>query len=146
MTRTTVDEFNAIMVKELPWALEVRMTADCINDGVTVLKLPCNERMLRANGTISGPTMMVLADATTYSVVLSAIGAVKLTVTTSFNINFLRRPKPADLMVEGHTLKLGKRLAVVEVKLHSGWTRYTGCPCHRLVLNPTRRGIEIDQW
>ena len=119
MTRITADEFNGIMVKELPWALEVGMTADCINDGVAVLKLPFDESMLRPGGTVSGPTMMGLADATMYAVVLSAIGAVKLAVTTSFNINFLHRPKPADLNAERRILKLGKRLAVVEVTMHS---------------------------
>ena len=67
----------------------------------------------------SGPTMMALADATMYAVVLSAIGIVKLAVTISFNINFLHRPPPADLMADGRLLKLGKRLAVIEVTLHS---------------------------
>ena len=119
MTRITVDEFNAIMAKELPWALEVGMTAYCINDSVAVLRLPFHKRMLRPGGTVSGPTMMALADATMYAVILSAIGVVKLAVTTSFNINFLHRPKPADLNAEGRILKLGKRLAVVEVTMHS---------------------------
>ena len=119
MTRITVDEFNAIMAKELPWALEVGMTAYCINDSVAVLRLPFDKRMLRPGGTVSGPTMMALADATMYAVILSAIGVVKLAVTTSFNINFLHRPKSADLNAEGRILKLGKRLAVVEVTMHS---------------------------
>ena len=119
MTRVTVDEFNAIMAKELPWAIDVGMTADCMNDGVAVLKLPFDGSMLRPGETVSGPTMMALADATMYAVILSAIGVVKLAVTTSFNINFLHRPKPADLNAEGRILKLGKRLAVVEVTMHS---------------------------
>ena len=119
MTRITVDEFNAIMAKELPWALEVGMTAYCINDSVAVLSLPFDKRMLRPGGTVSRPTMMALADATMYAVILSAIGVVKLAVTTSFNINFLHRPKSADLNAEGRILKLGKRLAVVEVTMHS---------------------------
>ena len=119
MTRITVDEFNAIMAKELPWALEVGMTAYCINDSVAVLRLPFDKRMLRPGGTVSGPTMMALADATMHAVILSAIGVVKLAVTTSFNIKFLHRPKPADLNAEGRILKLGKRLAVVEVTMHS---------------------------
>ena len=63
--------------------------------------------------------MMSLADVCMYGVVLSAIGQVKLAVTTSFNINFLYRPAPADLLAEGRLLKLGKRLAVIEVALHS---------------------------
>ena len=119
MMRITVDEFNSIMAKELPWSLEVGMIADCINDSVAVLRLPFDKRMLRPGGTVSGPTMMALVDATMYAVILSAIGVVKLAVTTSFNINFLHRPKPADLNAEGRILKLGKRLAVVEVTMHS---------------------------
>ena len=119
MTRITVDEFNAIMAKELPWALEVGMTAYYINDSVAVLRLPFDKSMLRPGGTVSGPTMMALANTTVYAVMLSAIGVVKLAVTTSFNINFLHRPKPADLNAEGRLLKLGKRLAVVEVTMHS---------------------------
>ena len=119
MTRITVDEFNAIMAKELPWALEVGMTAYYINDSVAVLRLPFDKSMLRPGGTVSGPTMMALANTTMYAVMLSAIGVVKLAVTTSFNINFLHRPKPADLNAEGRILKLGKRLAVVEVTMHS---------------------------
>ena len=119
MTRITVDEFNAIMAKELPWALEVGMTAYYINDSVAVLRLPFDKSMLRPGGTVSGPTMMALANTTMYAVMLSAIGVVKLAVTTSFNINFLHRPKPADLNAEGRLLKLGKRLAVVEVTMHS---------------------------
>jgi uncharacterized protein (TIGR00369 family) len=59
--------------------------------------------------------MMMLADATMYAVVLSLIGKVKLAVTTSFNVNFLRRPPPGDIVAEGRIIKLGKRLAVSEV-------------------------------
>ena len=62
---------------------------------------------------------MALADATLYAVVLGMIGQVELAVTTSLNINFLRKPPPADVIAEGRILKLGKRLAVGEVLLLS---------------------------
>jgi uncharacterized protein (TIGR00369 family) len=119
MSAITVAEFNDLMADEMPWAVESGMSADTIGAGEAVLRLPFDENMLRPGGTVSGPSMMALADATMYAVVLSAIGEVKLAVTTSFNINFLHRPKPGDLMAEGKMLKLGKRLAVVEVTLHS---------------------------
>ncbi len=119
MPKITVDEFNALMVKEMPWAVESGMTAEEIGPDHATVRLPFNESMLRPGGTVSGPTMMALADATMYAVVLGGIGIVKLAVTTSFNINFLHRPSPADLMAEGRLLKLGKRLAVIEVTLHS---------------------------
>ena len=54
-----------------------------------------------------------------YLMVWGASGIVQLAVTTSFNITFLHRPTRADLMAEGRLLKLGTRLAVIEVTLHS---------------------------
>ena len=119
MPKITAEEFNALMGDEIPWAVDMGMTAEAIGPGEATIRLPFDDNMLRPGGTISGPTMMALADTTMYAVVLSAIGVVKLAVTTSFNINFLYRPSPADLMAEGRLLKLGKRLAVVEVTLHS---------------------------
>ncbi len=119
MGKITVQEFDHIIETELPWAKDIGMITDSIGDGQAVLRLPFNDVMLRPGGTISGPTMMALADACMYAVILSAIGQVKLAVTTSFNINFLHRPAPGDLMAEGHILKLGKRLAVMDVTLHS---------------------------
>lgn len=40
-------------------------------------------------------------------------------MTTSLNINFLRRPAPGDLVANARLLKLGARLAVGDVLLHS---------------------------
>ncbi|BAM89368.1 thioesterase family protein [Bradyrhizobium oligotrophicum S58] len=80
-----------------------------------------NERMLRPGGTVSGPTLMALADFAMYVVLLSAIGPVGLAVTTNLNINFLRKGAAgADVLAEARILKLGKRLAVGEVTLLSG--------------------------
>ena len=79
------------------------------------------EHMLRPGGTVSGPTLMALADFAMYVVLLSAIGPVGLAVTTNLNINFLRKGAPGqDVLAEGRLLKLGKRLAVGEVTLMSG--------------------------
>ena len=74
---------------------------------------------LRPGGTISGATMMALADLAMYVAVLAAIGPVPLAVTTSLNINFLRKPARGDLVAEAKLMKLGKRLAVGEVGLWS---------------------------
>src|SRR5215468_1897826 len=74
---------------------------------------------LRPGGTISGPTMMALADFAMYVVVLAAIGPVPLAVTINLNINFLRKPAQRDLTAEARLLKLGKRLATGEVAIRS---------------------------
>lgn len=58
---------------------------------------------------------MAVSDLGMYFAVLAAIGPVLLAVTTSLNINFLRKPEPGELIVETRLLKLGKRLAVGQV-------------------------------
>ena len=76
-------------------------------------------QFIRPGGTISGPTMMALADFAMYVGVLASIGPVPLAVTTNLNINFLRKPAQRDLLAECRLLKVGKRLAVGEVIIRS---------------------------
>jgi uncharacterized protein (TIGR00369 family) len=91
-------------------------------DGVScLLRQRYSDRMLRPGGTISGPTLMALADFAMYVVLLSAIGPVCLAVTTNLSINFLHKGRPGqDVLAAARLLKLGKRLAVGEVNLLSG--------------------------
>ena len=78
-----------------------------------------HEDHLRPGGTISGPTMMELADFAMYVAVFSAIGPQPLAVTTNLSINFLRKPAAADLLADAKLLKVGKRLVVGEVAIYS---------------------------
>jgi uncharacterized protein (TIGR00369 family) len=63
--------------------------------------------------------MMELADFAMYVAVFSAVGPQPLAVTTNLNINFLRKPAQSDLTAQARLLKVGKRLAVGEVTIHS---------------------------
>lgn len=119
MPNISVAEFNAIIEEDLPWAHELGVAATEIGEGTATLMVPYDAKMLRPGGTMSGPTMMMLADACMYAVLLSDIGVVKLAVTTNLNINFLMKPEPRDLYAKGSFLKLGKRLAVMAVDLYS---------------------------
>src|SRR5271170_2001850 len=74
---------------------------------------------LRPGGTVSGPTLMALADSAAYCQVLAHIGPVALAVTSSLNITFLRKPERADVIAEASFLKLGLKLAVVDVRIRS---------------------------
>ncbi len=87
--------------------------------GGCLVRQAYREHTIRPGGTISGPTMMALADFAMYVAVLGAVGPVPLAVTTNFNINFLRKPGQAALLGEARLLKLGKRLAVGEVAIRS---------------------------
>jgi acyl-coenzyme A thioesterase PaaI-like protein len=75
---------------------------------------------LRPGGTVSGPVLMATADVALYVAILGEIGIVPLTVTTSLNINFLRKPSPdRDIIGRCKLIKVGKSLAVGEVSLYS---------------------------
>ena len=71
----------------------------------------------RPGGTISGPTLMALADVTMYVAILASIGWVPLAVTANLNINFMKKPAPGPLIGESRLLKVGKRLVVGEVSI-----------------------------
>jgi uncharacterized protein (TIGR00369 family) len=86
------------------------------------MRLVVNDMHLRPGGTISGPSMFGLADVSLYVAILANIGLVGQAVTTNLNINFLRRPEPADLIGEARLIKLGKRLAVGEVSIRASET------------------------
>jgi len=77
------------------------------------------KKHLRPGDTVSGPTLMALADVAMYAALLGEIGLVPLAVTTSLNINFLRKPTQKDVHADAKLLKVGKRLAVGEVTLYS---------------------------
>ncbi|MGO4570917.1 PaaI family thioesterase [Microvirga sp. 2TAF3] len=83
------------------------------------MRMDYHDRHLRPGGTISGPSMMGLADLALYAAILAHIGPVALAVTTSLNFNFLRKPEKRALIAECRLLKLGKRLAVGEVSIYS---------------------------
>ncbi|MCB1759124.1 MAG: PaaI family thioesterase [Gammaproteobacteria bacterium] len=117
MAKVSVEEFNQLVARELEWASETGLRVEEMEAGRSLMRLPYQSRSIRPGGTISGPHMMMLADACMYAVVLSLIGEVKLAVTTNFNINFLRKPALTDLLADGRIIKLGKRLAVVEVSV-----------------------------
>lgn len=78
------------------------------------------EKDLRPGNTVSGPTMMTLADFALYVAILGEIGIVGLAVTTNMNINFLRKPEAnKDLIGECRLLKVGKSIIYGEVLVYS---------------------------
>ena len=120
--RMTVAELGAFLRAELPQMFgSGEITIENADGETCLLRQRYSDQMLRPGGTVSGPTLMGLADCAMYVVLLSAMGPVGLAVTTSLNINFLRKGAPGgDLLAAARLMKLGKRLAVGEVSLLSG--------------------------
>ncbi len=115
----TIAAFDEICRRGANFVARFGFSTEHIGYGEARVRLPFDEAHIRPGGTISGPAMMALADFAMYAAVLGMIGPVELAVTTSFNINFLRKPGTADIVAVARILKLGKRLAVGEVTLCS---------------------------
>jgi uncharacterized protein (TIGR00369 family) len=103
------------------------------------MRMDYHERHLRPGGTLSGPSMMALADLALYAAILAHIGPVALAVTTSLNFNFLRKPEPCGLIADCRLLKLGKRLAVGEVSIFSEGSSDVVCHATGTYSIPDRR-------
>jgi uncharacterized protein (TIGR00369 family) len=112
-------ELIAFLQQAFPQSKPDRFVIDAVEDGLVRFRYRATQNDLRPGNTVSGPTLMSLADTGMYLAVLSAIGPVALAVTTNLNINFLRKPLAGELVVETKMLKLGKRLAVGEVFIFS---------------------------
>jgi uncharacterized protein (TIGR00369 family) len=117
MSRITIEEFAKLAASELPFAGRLGLSVDAIGEGTATGRLSYRDGLLRPGGTLAGPALMALADLTMYAAVLSVAGKTPLAVTTNLNINFLRKPGPADIRADCRVLKAGKRLVVLEVGL-----------------------------
>jgi uncharacterized protein (TIGR00369 family) len=117
----TLAELDAFLHAEFPQAFNGTsgLSIEDVWYGGARVRQAYREAFIRPGGTISGPTMMALADVAVYIAVLAAIGPAPLAVTTQLSINFLRRPAAADLVAEAELMKLGKRLAVGQVAIRS---------------------------
>lgn len=75
---------------------------------------------LRPGGTVSGPTLMLVADVALYVAILGTAGLIPLAVTTSMTLNFLRKPAgDREVIGDCRLMKVGKTLVVGEVWLYS---------------------------
>ncbi|MGL4494288.1 MAG: PaaI family thioesterase [Beijerinckiaceae bacterium] len=117
----TVPQLEDFLAQEFPQMLVGGKTyfIEAASYATARIRMQYADKHLRPGGTISGPSMFALADYALYVAVLASIGPVALAVTTNLNINFIAKPAQRDLIGECHLFKIGKRLAVGEVSIHS---------------------------
>ncbi len=95
-------------------------TVESVGNGEAVIHQQIDYHHLRPGDTVSGPTMMTVADCAIYVAIQGVIGPEPLAVTTNLNINFLRKPiKDRYIIGRASLIKVGKRLIIGEVKLYS---------------------------
>jgi uncharacterized protein (TIGR00369 family) len=76
--------------------------------------------MIRPGGIVAGPALMGLIDVAAYAVVLAHLGSVAMAVTNTLNVTFLRACRLETVVADARLLKLGRRLATIEVRLWQG--------------------------
>ena len=110
-------EAEKIVREGVPFIGRHGVVVDQVGPGTATLSLAYTDEMVRPGGTVAGPVLFGLADVALYVAILGEIGPVELAVTTSMNINFLRKPPQTVLVAKARLLKAGKRLIVGEVTL-----------------------------
>ncbi|HCH7096950.1 TPA: PaaI family thioesterase [Pseudomonas aeruginosa] len=98
------EQIARFIQREFP---QTRVVVEAVGERSATVWQAVDASDLRPGGTVSGPTLMAIADVALYVAVLGEIGIVPLAVTTSLTINFLRRPA-ADRRVVGKTLAMGE--------------------------------------
>src|SRR6266576_5745156 len=91
----TVEELERFLVAEFPQVFNVEsgLSIEALWERGCRVRQTFRAVSLRPGGTISGPTMMALADFAMYVAVLAAIGPVPLAVTVHMSINVPGAPE-----------------------------------------------------
>ena len=114
----TIAQVTAFLAREFP-QVAPDVVIESIGPKTATVRLLCEYKHLRPGGTVSGPSMALLADLAAYTAILSAVGEKAMAVTTNLSLNFMRKPAEVDLLCDARLLKLGKRLAVGDALLYS---------------------------
>ena len=117
--KMTAEELTALLAEIFPQVAD-EFVVEHVAPMKARIRQKVETRHLRPGGTVSGPTLFGLADVGIYVAVMAMIGPEALAVTTNANIDFMRKPEAdRDLIAEAELLKLGRVLAVGEVKIRS---------------------------
>ena len=76
--------------------------------------------MKRPGDIVSGPTLMALVDVAAYAVIAAHNGPETMAVTNQLSISFLRACRFEPVYADAAILKLGRRLATVDVRIWQG--------------------------
>jgi uncharacterized protein (TIGR00369 family) len=137
----TREEVSAFLDREFPQIHYGGRTyfVEEVGPMTATVRMAYHERHIRPGGTLSGPSMMALADLALYAAILAQLGPVALAVTTNLSFSFLRKPPQQDLIGECSLFKLGRTLAVGEVRIRSEASQEMVCHATGTYAIPPRR-------
>lgn len=88
-----------------------------MRDGFAAVELLTGAGHQRPGNMVSGPTQMALADTVAYICVFTQCGITPMAVTSSLNMSFLRPCIGPVVRAEATMARLGRTLAVTEVRI-----------------------------
>lgn len=113
------EQIISFLAKEFPQALEKTSIVEITPKGAELL-YRVDQSDLRPGQTVSGPTLMLVADFGLYVAILGDLGLVAMAVTTNMTINFFRKPNGMqNIKAVCKLIKVGKTLVTGEVWLYS---------------------------
>jgi acyl-coenzyme A thioesterase PaaI-like protein len=112
-------EVQAFFDAVFPAASAFGFVVAAVDPQGATLSLAVRPAHLRPGDTVSGPTLMTLADTAMYAALIGTLGPERggRGVTSSQETHFLRRPDGKVLTARCRLLKVGRRLAVGAVEL-----------------------------
>ena len=119
--KTTLEDIVSLLEEVFPQIGDGYAFEDLQPGAATVCLTPGTVH-LRPGGTVSGPALFGLADLAFYVATLGVIGLEPMAVTTHLSIDFLRKPGTGRLTARAEIRKLGRRLSVGQVLIHSEGT------------------------
>lgn len=118
-TPTQAELVTQIIATVAPDFIKSGIRIDRLDLPETVCVLPFHAKQTRPGNTISGPTMMFLADVAMYTLVLALDNTQVMSVTQDLHMHFLARPAAQDLQAVGAVVKKGRRTVVMRVDIFS---------------------------
>ncbi len=113
-TREEIAAFMAQTFPDSPSTIE-----EAAPKSATIRQAP-EHHGLRPGDSVSGPTLMALADTALYVAIHATLGITPQAVTSNMNINFLSRPPSGRALVaQCRLLRVGRTLIVGEVSIFS---------------------------
>ncbi|MEM9221613.1 MAG: PaaI family thioesterase [Pseudomonadota bacterium] len=111
----TPAEIEAYLLEAFPQAFACdALSIEHVGAGEARLRLSPDDRHLRPGNVISGPTLMMLADAAAYVALLAINADAKMAVTSNLNVSFLRSAPPGEPIIQtAEVIKPGRRLSVI---------------------------------
>lgn len=113
------DAVNALLHRAFPGGGAGFPTVTQVAPGRVQVVMPYRDGLLRPGGVIAGPHLMSLADTAAYALVLAHVGDQLMAVTSQLNMSFLRGAQRGDLYADAELLRIGRRLAVCDIRLWS---------------------------